>query len=61
MIKMILHLFGKHDWKIYDIDGPKKIRRCLLCGKIQSTMYDMSYGCTYWTDGEHWNKQEAPK
>ena len=44
-------LLSIHRWIEYPIDGPLKIRRCLECGLVQHTTYDMCYGGTYWVNG----------
>jgi len=55
--KPLLCYLGYHIWEITYIKGPKRERTCKICNKIQSTMYDMSYGETYWTNGRIWSNK----
>ena len=47
--------FGVHNWVRIYAKGPKKVDRCSHCGACRSTMYDMTYGETYWIPGDCWS------
>jgi len=51
-----------HKW-VYDKPTYYKCNRtCSKCNKKQHSMYDMTYGGTYWVDGIYWdNKKEMNK
>ena len=44
-----------HKWETIFEDSPRIVQRCRKCGRMRSTMYDMSYGCTYWVRGDEWS------
>ena len=46
-----------HKWVDVYSDGPHKERQCSKCGVYQSSMYDMTYGCSYWTPGRLWSPE----
>ena len=45
---------GLHKWLVDKKTTVKANRICTKCGKQQHTMYDMTYGSTYWANGEYW-------
>jgi len=53
-LHVVMCRFGFHDW-LMDKDTVVKCNRtCRKCDKWQHSMYDMSYGDTYWVDGKYW-------
>ena len=48
-----------HKW-VYDTPTQYKCNKtCSKCNKQQHSIYDMTYGDTYWVDGIYWdNKKE---
>ena len=47
----------KHKYQIVYRDGPRIVRECKKCGRVESTMYDMLYGETYWVQGDWWTNK----
>jgi len=46
-MKLRICWLGLHKW-IYNFKDTVPYRKCQKCGKIQSAVYDMSYGETGW-------------
>ncbi len=45
---------GFHDWLLDKKTVVKCNRTCRRCDKQQHSMYDMTYGYTYWVNGKYW-------
>lgn len=54
MIKNLFCWLGIHNWREIYNDYPKVVQECTHCSRQRSTMHDMTYGCTYWANGDHW-------
>ena len=50
----ILCKINFHKWITVFRDNPRVVQQCTNCKKHRSTMYDMTYGSTYWVSGNHW-------
>lgn len=55
MKKLFKKLFEcRHDWDRDKDEIVKCNRKCTKCGVWQHSMYDMSWGETFWADGKYW-------
>jgi len=52
--KLLLCILGLHKWILVYSNKYKESRYCVNCKIIESSMYDMAYGGTYWTRGNLW-------
>ena len=53
-LHVVMCSLGWHKWKITMLTKVKGHRKCNKCLKEQHTMYDMTYGSTYWANGKYW-------
>lgn len=52
--RKIICFFNIHKW-VYNKNTIVKCNKtCEICGKKMSSMYDISYGETYWINGNIW-------
>lgn len=57
MMDKLLCFLGCHFWQTIFSENPREVRKCKICGKIQSSVYDMSTGETYFVNGNIWLKE----
>lgn len=56
MFRKLLCSIGLHKWLIFYSSKPRMVQQCQYCSKRRSTMYDLSYGGTYWVTGDAWSQ-----